>query len=587
MRVSCVGCCANLPLLALMLFSAVGTVHGDSDQDVTWLAEYKGGTLPAGPQWTWHGGKDARPEMVNGKLRLADTSGSRTLPQEDQDHTPKGGYYRTTWDARPGQEIIVEAKIRVAYLSLPIWGPSGGKDARISNPWFTGTPIGILVGDGQYQNGLILSQDWISTFEDRFCRVKTTDVFHVYRLVIRGTDMQVYVDGQLKIRGQDAFWTPASERTPFLLFGSNATQHRWVANYSGKADWDYVKVGVRPARTPQAKPEVKITLSQPWPIRSARYQTRPYLYEVGRGLLLLSVAQGPDKFYEPYGILKSTDEGKTWSEVEGLQRKMFAPQPMIRLANGNILGVSRWSMWYNDPYYEDADDVHAVGMSYQFDPLATSFRMYENKIVLPKGLVDVKQQDMRNQGIAFDRHIFDVGGGKILAVGKGIGNETHHLMQTTDEGKTWTRFSTAIGRHGDEPSVARISPDKWTALLRQGSYEPFHQVWSHDGGKTWGQTTVLEEGSVDADLVVMSNGVLACSYGRPGCNLMLSTDQGKSWGYHRRMITQGGGGIFNYTTVREVRPGRLLFIHDAPPPQLCSRGFRPLTAVYIDVELHK
>ena len=31
-----------------------------------------------------------------------------------------------------------------------------------------------------------------------------------------------------------------------------------------------------------------------------------------------------------YGILKSTDEDKTWTEVECPQRKIFAPQPMIR-----------------------------------------------------------------------------------------------------------------------------------------------------------------------------------------------------------------------------------------------------------------
>ena len=541
MRTNDTGLCANLSLMVFLLLSSVGLAQSDTDQDVTWLATHKGGTLPAARQWTWHGDKDDPPEIVNGTLRLVDTTG-------------KGlAHYRTTWDARPDQEIIVEARVRVAYLSADTW-----KAARIRVPGYSGSPIGILVSDGQHQEGLMLCDGLIATFEDRFCLMKTTDTFHVYRLVIRGMDMQVYVDGQLKIRGKDAFWRPTTERTPFVQFGSHAT---WKAreHYTGEAYWDYVKVGVRPARTPPAKPELKITLSKPWTIPSAvgRPQNRPYLYNVGRGLLLMSVAQGPDKEREPYGILKSTDEGKTWTPLEGLQRKMFAPQPMIRLADGNILGLSRWSIWYNDPHYKD---INAVGMSYLFDPQATSFRMYEHQVFLPK--------EAKEAG-AFDRHIFDVGGGKILAVVYGA-SPFGYMMQTMDQGKTWTHFGT-IGK-GDEPGVARITPQEWTALLRQDSWSPLHQVWSHDGGKTWSQPVVLEEGSVDPDVLVMSNGVIACSFGRPGDSLMLSTDHGKTWGYHQVITDMDVGG---YTTIQEVRPGRLLYVYGA------------LTALHIDVELLK
>ena len=199
-------------------------------------------------------------------------------------------------------------------------------------------------------------------------------------------------------------------------------------------------------------------------------------------------------------------------------------------------------------------------MTYLFDPSATSFRMYEHQIFLPKEATDAG---------AFDRHIFDVGGGKILAVVYGA-SPYAYLMQTTDEGKTWTHFST-IGK-GDEPGVARITAQEWTALLRQDSWSPLQQVWSHDGGKTWSQPAVLEEGSVDPDVLVMGNGVLACSYGRPGDSLMLSTDQGKTWCAHRVITDMDVGG---YTTIQEVRPGRLLYVYGA------------LTALHIDVELLK
>jgi hypothetical protein len=78
---------------------------------------------------------------------------------------------------------------------------------------------------------------------------------------------------------------------------------------------------------PAAKTKLKITVSVPWPVPKfgSFPQTRPYLYNVGEGLLLLSVAQGPDKLYEPYGVLRSADAGKPWAPVEGLQEFISAP----------------------------------------------------------------------------------------------------------------------------------------------------------------------------------------------------------------------------------------------------------------------
>ena len=52
---------------------------------------------------------------------------------------------------------------------------------------------------------------------------------------------------------------------------------------------------------------------------------------------------------------------------------------------------------------------------------------------------------------------------------------------------------------------------------------------------------------------------------------MFSTDQGKTWSDHH-VITDAKG--FNYTAIREISPGRLLYVHDAPH----------LQALYSDVE---
>lgn len=525
----------SLTWLALCLSSLAG-------DDVKWLVQYGGDQVPAQPQWTRVGGDAIGPEIVEGVLLLNDDTRDDLC------------CYRAGFDAPADHEIVVEARVRVKSVFGYRHGGRGKGSPRLYRPWLTGSPVGILVCDGQHQEGLVLCPGYIGTFLDRFCLMDTTDDFHVYRLVIRGSGMSVYVDGEMKIRGSGAFWKPAAEKKPFVQFGSNSKR------CMGEAHWDCVKLGVCPIAPGADDEALKIMLSEPWEIPKIGgvRSTRPYLYNVGNGMLLMSVAQGPDAIYEPYGVLKSTDRGKTWTAVRGLMEKIFAPQPMVRLADGSIFGASRWVVESRHPQTREL--VGLTGFSYRFDPRAGTFEMYESKIVPGKELT---------RHVVFDRDIFRLKDGSLLAAVYNGANGCF-LLRTSDQGRTWNVFSKIGQRH--EPGVAFLSPTEATAVLRQGSATPLHQVWSHDGGKTWSKPTVLGFGSVDPDVVYMSNGVLACSYGRPGSNLALSTDQGKTWGDHR-VITDRSG--FNYTAIREVSPGRLLYVHDAPP----------LTALYIDVQL--
>ena len=144
-----------------------------------------------------------------------------------------------------------------------------------------------------------------------------------------------------------------------------------------------------------------------------------------------------------------------------------------------------------------------------------------------------------------------------------------HLVRSTDLGKTWTHDA-VIGA-GGEPAVVKLGCGKMTAILRTGPFMPFVQTFSEDNGKTWTNEREIEEGSVCPDLVLMSNGLLACSYGRPTSCLMFSADGGKTWTAHQ-VITEKMG--FNYSGIIEVRPGRLLYLHDAGG----------LQGLYVDVQ---
>jgi hypothetical protein len=120
--------------------------------------------------------------------------------------------------------------------------------------------------------------------------------------------------------------------------------------------------------------------------------TRPYLYDVGQGVLMLSVGQGPGAAFEPYGVLRS----------------------------------SRWNV-------KDQAGT-SIGMSYQFGSKAETFTSFEDPIHLP---VDT------GLSAVFDRDIFDHGNHEAMAVvyatiKTGVG--ACYLMISADSGATWNPF---------------------------------------------------------------------------------------------------------------------------------------------------
>ena len=548
-------------LVCALFLAPLSALHA-ADGGIAWIIQCNGNSLPAAP-WTAIGKAD--PRLEDGALHLSDDSKDDIATFESE----------WTGDLE-GKEIIVEARVKLVSMV-------GHRDSPTATwPQRDGAPICIQVSDGQHEEGILLTppQDkhaeaakgYVRTLTDRFAQANTSDDFHTYRLIIRGEDMAVEMDGKRIIEGRDAFWRPATSPRKFIRFGSTSKP------FTGEAKWEFVRLGLRSAPSAAVeKSPLKITLSEPWPlnVEEKNTESRPYLYDMGQGLLLTSNPQGSDALLEPYIVRRSTDDGKTWQAVPGTEKNSDSPQELVRLADGRILGPSRWT--HLQP------DGTLTGKTTILDAKAETFTMHDSTITLPKEFMPAKTGEV----LIFERHIWAEKDGSITAVAWSRTNRRDaqkrfvvtrhtHLLSSADRGKTWTHLA-HLGL-GGEPAVVRLSDSEWLAVTRPDAHmSNLLQHRSLNGGKTWKFERTLEEGSVMPDLVLMSHGVLACSYGRPVSNLMFSLDGGRTWRDHRVISDRAN---FNYTAIREISPSRLLYMHDGQIPGTLAR----INSLYIDVE---
>ena len=161
-----------LPLLGLCRLAAAA-------DDINWLISYDAKSPPSAP-WT-----------ANGTPKAALEAEGLHLTDDDAEFAN----YRAAWTPDAAEEIIVEAVVKVVSTT----GAVKGKTSASVWPWRDGAPVSVLVSDGRHQEGIVLFANQAASHTDRFIPMDTTNRFHTYRLIIRGTDMSLWVDGERKV----------------------------------------------------------------------------------------------------------------------------------------------------------------------------------------------------------------------------------------------------------------------------------------------------------------------------------------------------------------------------------------------------
>jgi hypothetical protein len=91
---------------------------------------------------------------------------------------------------------------------------------------------------------------------------------------------------------------------------------------------------------------------------------------------------------------------------------------------------------------------------------------------------------------------------------------------------------------------------------------PLYCSRSGDGGHSWSPPAQIADRGVCPNLVTLDNGIIVCTYSRPGNWLILSDDNGKSW---KGAFQFGNSRAYNY--ILQVAPETVQVYHETKTPE--------------------
>ena len=149
------------------------------------------------------------------------------------------------------------------------------------------------------------------------------------------------------------------------------------------------------------------------------------------------------------------------------------------------------------------------------------------------------------------------------------------LIRSFDHGRTWKEDGIIaaiqpdqkpwpwMGEEGpNESGLVRLADGRLLCIFRTGNNAYMGEASSSDDGKTWSPPQSTGFKGVAPHLRLMSNGLLVCTFGRPGVTMMFSQNEGKGWGAVTPIVKDSTTG---YSDVVEVEAGKLLVVYDSLP----------------------
>lgn len=328
------------------------------------------------------------------------------------------------------------------------------------------------------------------------------------------------------------------------------------------------------AQTHDTTKECRLSMSAPFQIdisNDGKERQFPFVYKSGKSVFISYSEHHDAVIASPEdAMIISRDNGVTWKNK--LTEKDFYMTSMFE-KNGTLYGI----VYFTYPVSSGRERM----IYWTSKDKGNTWTKHEGIVNAPEG------KKFRGNGVngiwgsmLFHRGMQVMNDGSVQGVMYGYleGDKKYRVLwvKSIDNCATWNVVSTIASGipEGDfekaegycEPTFVKTKDGSILCVMRIGSFLPLFQSRSKDNGLTWSKPAELPglsadvAQSVDPQLLLMKNGTLALTYGRPGDRIAFSYDGcGYQWDCSsgtREKKTTG------YTGIVETAPGKLLLIAD-------------------------
>ncbi|MBI2301624.1 MAG: exo-alpha-sialidase [Armatimonadetes bacterium] len=474
------------------------------------------------------------------------------------DETTAGGsgrMYAFGWQLGHGHAAVVEARLRVTAANQP-WGCC------------------INVADGANEEDVSLFPDCVRlSYAEVEAKLPAGEGFHTFRIELKAPDIRVLADGKLLIDGARKFTHPViAPGRDRVAFGASAS----VA--TSDATWQLVRFQGGQVAPPEARPAprvpgLRVRREETVPLRDNLTYANMFRFRSG----LLQVADR-----------RSTDNGQTWTPGSGPW------VGAVQLPDGEVLQLDYRT-------HADAEKGWFKSALTRWDADGRPLPTLNARLHVPDLVPFVDDDGSVRDGPWCDHSLVVLRDGSLLAANCGCfaADQTPvssyptefkahkyrgFVTRSTDRGLTWEYLATVtadpeLGSEGcNEMDLIRAPNGDLLCLFRTGGSatqpSPMYQCRSADEGRTWGRAERVADRGVWPNLCLTRDGVLVCTYGRPGNWLIFSLDSGKTW---VGALCFDEAKSSSYSCVEEVSPGRTLVEYDR---QGFDRGGNPSGGVF-------